>query len=72
MFMAKIEENLQVVSEEQFYSYQGSLRRVRITFQEELNPIYLLYEKEPQDDEISHFLRDSLFINVDSYTLTWG
>ena len=64
------ENNFIVVNEEQYYNYSGPLTRARISFHEVKGPIYLICQKDSSQESISEFLRKSLFINEENYTIT--
>lgn len=69
--MAQIKENIKIVTEEQYYAYSGPFGRVRISFKNERNPIYLVYKERPNGRDLSRFLTESLHILEDEYTETW-
>lgn len=70
--MANKKAQLRVVTEEEYFNHPGNIGKMRISFRESLNPIYLFFEKKPSCQELSQFLKETLMIDVDNYTITWN
>lgn len=72
--MAQKKVKLKCVSEQQLAEVvENELNYVRVSFQNETEPVFLVYGKSrPSGEEISNFLKTSLLIFEEKFTLTWG
>ena len=71
--MPKVEEKLTCISPRQFNEIvKNGLSYARISFRDETEPIYIAFKEKPTNTEVSVFLKDSLGIIKDGFTITWS
>lgn len=72
--MLQTEEKLRCVSQQELKEVvKNGFSYVRISFQNEMDPIYLVYKEKPTAQDISDFVYNSLRIFYDGeLILTWS